>query len=72
MSRKVPVQKTERPALPLYIDYKDAELLRGYLTVLGRIVPRYYSHVSLKQQKRLSLAIKRAREMALLPYTGNR
>lgn len=72
MSRKVPVQKTERPAVPSYIDYKDVELLRGYLTVFGRIVPRYYSGVSLQQQKRLALAIKRAREMALLPYVGQR
>ena len=70
MAKKVKVQKTERPELPEYIDYKDVETLRGYLTVLGRIVPRYYAGTSLRQQKRLSLAIKRAREMALLPYTS--
>ncbi len=70
MTKKVKVIKTERPELPLVIDYKDIELLRGYLTVFGRIVPRYYSGISLKQQKMLSLAIKRAREMALLPYTS--
>lgn len=70
MSRKVKVQKTERPELPEFIDYKDVELLRSYLTVLGKIVPRYYSGISLKQQKQLARAIKRAREMALLPYTS--
>lgn len=70
MTKKVKVRKTDRPELPLVIDYKDIELLRGYLTVFGRIVPRYYSGISLKQQKMLSLAIKRAREMALLPYTS--
>jgi len=70
MSRKVKVQKTARPELPLFIDYKDVETLRGYLTVLGRIVPRYYSGTSLKQQKQLAQAIKRAREMGLLPYTS--
>ena len=70
MSRKVKVQKTERPELPDFIDYKNVELLRSYLTVFGRIVPRYYSGVSLKQQKMLARAIKRAREMALLPYTS--
>jgi len=70
MTKKVKVQKTKRPELPEHIDYKDVELLRGYLTVLGRIVPRYFSGISLRQQKRLSLAIKRAREMSLLPYTS--
>jgi len=69
MTKKVKIQKTKRPELPSFIDYKDLENLRGYLSVFGRIVPRYYTGVSLKQQKQLSLAIKRAREMALLPYT---
>lgn len=69
MTKKVKVQKTQRPNLPAYIDYKDLETLRGYLSVFGRIVPRYYTGVSLKQQKQLSRAIKQAREMALLPYT---
>lgn len=70
MTKKVKVIKTERPELPAYIDYKDVETLRGYLTVIGKIVPRYFSGISLKQQKRLSLAIKRSREMGLLPYTS--
>ncbi|MEK7146498.1 MAG: 30S ribosomal protein S18 [Patescibacteria group bacterium] len=69
MTKKVKIQNTERPELPTWIDYKDVEILRQYLTSFGRIVPRYYSGISLKQQKQLSLAIKRAREMALLPYT---
>ncbi|MFA5793109.1 MAG: 30S ribosomal protein S18 [Candidatus Gracilibacteria bacterium] len=69
MTKKVKVQKTPRPNLPVYIDYKDLETLRGYLSVFGRIVPRYYTGVSLKQQKQLSRGIKQAREMALLPYT---
>ena len=70
MSKKVSHQKTARPELPKFIDYKNVELLRSYLTVFGRIVPRYYSGVSLKQQRTLSKAIKRAREMSLLPYTS--
>jgi len=70
MTKKVKVQKTPRPELPALIDYKNIELLRSYLTVFGRIVPRYYSGVSLKQQKQLANAVKRAREMALLPYTS--
>ncbi|MFA4814726.1 MAG: 30S ribosomal protein S18 [Candidatus Gracilibacteria bacterium] len=69
MTKKVKVQKTPRPVLPTFIDYKDIATLRAYLSVFGRIVPRYYTGVSLKQQKQLSQGIKRAREMALLPYT---
>ncbi len=70
MTKSVKVRKTDRPELPEFIDYKDVELLRAYLTAFGRIVPRYYSGISLKQQRMLSNAIKRAREMALLPYTS--
>lgn len=53
-----------------YIDYKDVFALRRYLSQYGKIVPRYYTGVSLKNQKALSKAIKRARTMALLPYTS--
>ncbi len=53
-----------------YIDYKNVKLLRRYISQYGKIVPRYYTGVSLKYQKELSRAIKRAREMALLPYTS--
>jgi len=50
------------------IDYKNVELLKKYITKFGKIVPRYYSGVSLKNQKKLSRAIKRARIMALIPF----
>jgi len=50
------------------IDYKNIELLSKYITKFGKIVPRYYSNVSLKNQKKLARAIKRARIMALLPF----
>ena len=70
MTKFVSNQNTARPKLPEHIDYKNVELLRSYLTVLGRIVPRYYAGTTLKQQKMLTLAIKRAREMGLLPYTS--
>lgn len=70
MAKSVKNQKTQRPQLPAEIDYKDVELLRAYLSVFGRIVPRYYTGASLKQQRHLARAIKLAREMALLPYTS--
>lgn len=50
------------------IDYKNIELLSKYITKFWKIVPRYYSGVSLKNQKKLAIAIKRARMMALLPF----
>ena len=50
------------------IDYKNVELLKKYITKFGKIVPRYYSGVSLKNQKKLAKAIKRARIMALIPF----
>ena len=50
------------------IDYKNVELLKKYITKFGKIVPRYYSGVSLKNQKKLARAIKRARIMALIPF----
>lgn len=50
------------------IDYKDTIFLKQYLTKFNRIIPRYYSWVSLANQKKLAAAIKRARYMALLPY----
>lgn len=50
------------------IDYKDTTFLKQYLTKFNRIIPRYYSGVSLANQKKLAAAIKRARYMALLPY----
>ena len=61
----------ECPLAGQVIDYKNVELLKKYITKFGKIVPRYYSGVSLKNQKKLSQAIKRARIMALLPFVKN-
>lgn len=54
-----------------HIDYKDTVFLRKYITKFNKIVPRYYSDVALKNQRKLAQAIKRARYMALLPYVLN-
>lgn len=51
-----------------HIDYKDTTFLKKYLTKFNRIIPRYYSGTSLRNQKKLAVAVKRARYMALLPY----
>lgn len=52
-----------------YIDYKDVQLLRKYTTDRGKIKPRRVTGVCTQHQRDLAVAIKRAREMALLPYT---
>ncbi len=51
-----------------YIDYKDTELLKKYVSKYGKIVPRYYTGVNLKYQKMLAKAVKRARFMSLLKF----
>ena len=50
------------------IDYKDPVLLRHYLSDRAKIVPRRKSGACAKHQRRLTMAIKRARHLALLPY----
>jgi len=51
-----------------YIDYKDPEFLKKFLNEQGKILPRRITGTSLKYQRRLARAIKRARQLALLPY----
>lgn len=51
------------------IDYKDLQLLKGYITETGKIVPSRITGTSAKFQRLLSNAIKRARYLSLLPYT---
>lgn len=50
------------------IDYKDIKMLQRYLSERGKIVPSRITAVSKKKQRELAKAIKRARELALLPY----
>ena len=52
-----------------FIDYKDVQLLRKYMTDRGKIKPRRVTGACTQHQHDIALAIKRAREMALLPYT---
>ncbi|MCB0749624.1 MAG: 30S ribosomal protein S18 [Ignavibacteriae bacterium] len=53
---------------PKRIDYKDVHTLKKYITTRGRILPSLRTGVSARCQRKLSLSIKRARYMALLPY----
>jgi len=53
------------------IDYKDPQALRYFVTDRGKIVPRRISGTCAKHQRELTLAIKRSRNIALLPFTSN-
>lgn len=52
-----------------HIDYKDTELLKKFVSERGKILPRRVTGTSAKYQRMLTQAIKRARQVALLPYT---
>ena len=52
------------------IEYKDVPRLRRYISDRGKIEPRRKTGTCAKHQRRLSVALKRARHMALLPYTA--
>ena len=51
-----------------YIDYKDPEFLKKFLNEQGKILPRRVTGTSLKFQRKVATAIKRARYLAILPY----
>ena len=54
-----------------YIDYKDVELLKKFISPNGKIIPRRVTGTKAKYQRELAVAIKRARQMALLPYIAD-
>jgi small subunit ribosomal protein S18 len=53
-----------------HIDYKDIRTLRNFVTERGKIIPRRISGNCAKHQRLLTTAVKRARFMALMPYTA--
>ena len=73
---KPPIRKPKKKQNPLsaakieYIDYKDINLLRKFISDRGKIRARRVTGVSAQQQRQIAKAIKNAREMALLPYTA--
>jgi small subunit ribosomal protein S18 len=54
------------------IDYKDIKRLRSLITERGKIIPRRISGNCARHQRQLGTAIKRARSIALMPFTGER
>ncbi|MGW9069965.1 30S ribosomal protein S18 [Streptomyces yangpuensis] len=78
MARRQPPKPLKPRPNPLdtaritYIDYKDTDLLRKFISDRGKIRSRRVTRVTAQQQRQLAAAIKNAREMALLPYAGSR
>ncbi|MFC9793632.1 30S ribosomal protein S18 [Streptomyces sp. NPDC057695] len=71
--RRQPVKSRPNPldaAGITYIDYKDTDLLRTFVSDRGKIRGRRVTRVTAQQQRLLATAVKNAREMALLPYAG--
>lgn len=54
-----------------YIDYKNPTFLLKFINTQGKILPRLVTGISLKYQKRVAKAIKRARHLAILPFLGD-
>ncbi|MCA9581636.1 MAG: 30S ribosomal protein S18 [Myxococcales bacterium] len=67
-ARKIPGLMDEG----FHFDYKDPQQLRHFITDRGKIVPRRVSGLNAKQQRELTIAIKRARNIALLPFTATK
>ena len=51
-----------------YVDYKDPDFLTKFVNEQGKILPRRLTGTSLKYQRKVSIAVKRARHLALMPY----
>jgi small subunit ribosomal protein S18 len=69
-SLRTPRKKTNPLRGVGYVDYKDVDLLRKFISDRGKIRSRRVTGVTVQQQRRLATAIKNAREMALLPYSS--
>ena len=54
-----------------YVDYKDANFLLKFVNEQGKILPRRLTGTSLKYQRKVSVAVKRARHLALMPYVAD-
>ncbi|MBL1290570.1 30S ribosomal protein S18 [Streptomyces sp. For3] len=76
MARRQDVRKPQKPrpnpldaARITYVDYKDTDLLRQFISDRGKIRSRRVTRITARQQRQVAAAVKNAREMALLPYS---
>ena len=64
-------QKLSLISINQKIDYKDIDLLKLFITKQGKILPRRATGVTVQQQRQLAKAIKRARNVAILPFVAS-
>ncbi|RPK37605.1 30S ribosomal protein S18 [Streptomyces sp. ADI93-02] len=76
MARRQDIRKPQKPrpnpldaARITYVDYKDTDLLRQFISDRGKIRSRRVARITARQQRQVAAAVKNAREMALLPYS---
>lgn len=62
--------KKARRVIEEYIDYKDSKKLQKFISDQGKIIPRRITGLSAKQHRELVRAIKRARQVAILPFVS--
>lgn len=62
--------KKARRVIENYIDYKDVKMLQKFITDQGKIIPRRITGLSAKQHRELVIAIKRARQIAIMPFVS--
>ncbi|NOX17952.1 MAG: 30S ribosomal protein S18 [Chlorobi bacterium] len=62
--------KRAKKVINEYIDYKDAKLLQKFVNDQGKIIPRRITGLSAKQHRELIRAIKRARQIAIMPFVS--
>ncbi len=70
MKRRFSGHEKPRPPVDLTFDFKDVDLLRRYMNEHARMVPARINRLSMKQQRELAQAIKRARHLAMLPIAS--
>lgn len=71
MKARHPARKKANPLIGVTsIDYKNTDLLRKFISDRGKIRSRRVTGVTVQQQRQIAIAIKNAREMALLPYAS--
>lgn len=64
------MQRRYKKDIPAYFDYKDVKTLQRFINIYGQIEPASKTGLSAKQQRQLSVAIKRARHLALMPFVA--
>jgi small subunit ribosomal protein S18 len=71
--KKTSIKKVSRLTVDrvVFIDYKDVNMLKHYVTERGKIIPRRITGATAKHQRMLTRAIKLARQIALLPYSAS-